>query len=386
MKRLIYILLLFTVACSHKNTEFSIEGKIKGTSAKYLFIQELRTDNFAPLDSMQIAADGSFNYKGKIENPTFFSIFLNDSNHIELLVMPGDELSIDAKAPLVAPNYDLKGSEASILIHNFGLELTRVSNEILGMEKIYLANRGNPRVSLVIDSLNRSADSLENKFKQWARNTVETNRQSMACFWMLSQKFVDGKPVFDRIADHKLFGMIDSLMQKKYALTSYAKRIHLDVEEIKTYIEKLDKQRLQEEVGVVAPEISLPNPEGVKIPLAALKGRVVLLSFWASWSPESMEYNSKLPELYKKYNKMGFEIYQISLDKNRETWIRAIRNNNLMWIQVNDFKFWDSEAVKVYNITNLPTSFLINKHGVIVARNVAVDNLENAVGELLLAK
>ena len=123
--------------------------------------------------------------------------------------------------------------------------------------------------------------------------------------------------------------------------------------------------------GDVAPEIELQNPDGKTIKLSKLKGKMVLIDFWASWCGPCRKENPNVVEAYNKYNKMkfkngkGFEVFSVSLDRSEEPWITAIQKDGLVW----KYHGWDKESVaaKAYGVTSIPTAFLIDGDGEIVA-------------------
>lgn len=143
-------------------------------------------------------------------------------------------------------------------------------------------------------------------------------------------------------------------------------------------------------VGEKAPEISLPDPEGEVRKLSDLKGKVVLVDFWAAWCRPCRMENPNVVRIYKEYrNKQfkygeGFEVYSVSLDRNKTDWTRAIQQDGLLWDNhVSDLKFWGSEAARTYNINAIPATFLIDENGVILARNLRGKALENALQKML---
>ncbi|MDJ1484890.1 TlpA disulfide reductase family protein [Cytophagaceae bacterium DM2B3-1] len=138
------------------------------------------------------------------------------------------------------------------------------------------------------------------------------------------------------------------------------------------------------EAGQKAPEISLPNPQGKVIKLSSLKGKVVLLDFWASWCGPCRQSNPDVVKLYEKYKDQGFTVYSVSLDQNKQKWEQAISKDGLTWENhVSDLKFWYSKAAEDYGIEAIPATFLIDKDGVILDTDLHGKSLENAVKKAL---
>jgi hypothetical protein len=132
------------------------------------------------------------------------------------------------------------------------------------------------------------------------------------------------------------------------------------------------------------PEIALPDSKGDTVNLLSLKGKYVLLSFWASWNEESITENIKLKDIYNKYNKMGFEIYQVSFDKSIANWIKAINFDELPWLNVCDTAFPNSTAALKYNVQDIPYNYLLDKDmETIIAKNIKPIELNKKLSILL---
>jgi peroxiredoxin len=136
-------------------------------------------------------------------------------------------------------------------------------------------------------------------------------------------------------------------------------------------------------IGAVAPEISLPDANGKTINLSSLKGKYVLLDFWAAWCSPCRQENPNVVATYNKFKNKGFEIYGVSLDENKEKWLGAIEKDNLTWINVSDLGGWQSSAAKLYNVKAIPKNFLLDKQGKIIAKNLRGKDLEIKLKELM---
>ncbi len=135
--------------------------------------------------------------------------------------------------------------------------------------------------------------------------------------------------------------------------------------------------------GYKAPELALPAASGDTVKLSSLKGKVVLLDFWASWCGPCRISNKGLVKLYPRYKDKGFEILGVSLDEDRSDWQKAVKKDKVSWLQVIDKGGWESNTVNQWRISAIPTSYLINKEGTLIAMDLEGKELEKALKELL---
>jgi thiol-disulfide isomerase/thioredoxin len=142
----------------------------------------------------------------------------------------------------------------------------------------------------------------------------------------------------------------------------------------------------QEVANIADPrlKIKLPTVKGDSLTLASLKGKVILLDFWASWCGPCRVANKSLVKLYDKYHAKGFEIFSVSMDEDKSDWQKAILKDKIQWLQVNDPRGgWEATTAINWNISVLPTTFLINKKGDVVAIDLEGEELEKGIAALL---
>lgn len=136
-------------------------------------------------------------------------------------------------------------------------------------------------------------------------------------------------------------------------------------------------------IGALAPELAFENPDGKILKLSDLRGKYVLIDFWASWCGPCRKENPNVVRLYQQYHEKGFEVFSVSLDKDKNSWIKAIEKDNLLWPNhVSDLKYWSSQGAKIYGVSSIPSTFLIDKDGRIIGKNLRGSELANKLESL----
>lgn len=381
MKRaFIYIFLLLIISCTRTNT-FKITGIIENIESGKIYLDEQEIEKIQPLDSVRISKKGKFTFKGRTAYPKFYHMHLDTNRILPLLIGPGEEVFIKSTKTDFPYRYDIEGSEGSQYIKDLNdrLLLTRkkldslqnLINNTTALEEI--------RQSGLVDEYNRVIEDQ----RKFSLQFILDHLTSMASIYAIYQKLDNDIYVLYKNRDIQILKITGAALDTIYPESGHVRSLVANAAYLEQQLRATDIQKLINETESSLPEIALPDPYGDTILLSSLKGKVVLLSFWASWDKKSTDYNPQLLEIYNSYHSSGFEIYQVSLDTKKETWMQTIEYDELPWISVSDLSYPESYVAAIYNITSLPTTYLINRHGDISGKNLSIADLNRRIGFLI---
>ena len=385
MKNLYFlVLVVFALNSCGPEQNVRIKGILSSANAEKVYLSELGNESASKSDTVQLDAKGNFSFKQKISQPTFYSLTVNDKA-ITLLAYPGEKITISGDARYLPLTYSVEGSEDSkhILHLSQRLEHTVFIGDSLDKTlKIYEGNRNyvNIQRQFQLSYLNE-VDSL----RAYNIRFMEQNPRSMAVIYALYQQLAQDAYLFNDEEDIRYFRKADSAFYRRYPKVAMVNTLHANVIRMNEQYNALQLNRMFFMLGQDAPEVALPTPDNKQIKLSSLKGKYVLLDFWASWSAPCRTENINLLDIYNKYHHHGFEVFQVSLDQSRSSWERAIKEDGLSWINVSDLRYWDSDVVKLYGVETIPANFLIDQDGTIITKNLRGDALDMKLSEIFAA-
>ena len=329
---------LATVSTAQKTTaNCTIEGLAQGVK---VVVSEARNGNLMPVDTLTPDAKGRFKVQRETSQPfmTVLTLTQERSPMVHLLMLPGEKITLSL-AYMPSINFiditESKGSENMELYRQY-------SNQV---------------AQCLVRQQPQAVDAAVEKLLDENPNTL------MSAFMVtyFEQNFDQHAPLYKKIRD-ALIG--------KYPDHEFVR--HID-------------GRLRAAVlpGMEAPDIVMNDPQGVERRLSDLRGKVVLIDFWASWCRPCRMENPNVVRLYNKYHDLGFEVFSVSLDKDSNAWVRAIADDHLDWPNhVSDLRYWSSAAGRLYGIQSIPATVLVDREGKIVARNLRGGDLERKLKEI----
>ena len=386
-KMALLLLTVLVTATGCGNKDFRITGTIEGAgTGEYLLLREVKPGFLEPIDSMIPDEDGEFSFRSVTEWPAFYMLSMGSDNFLTLLVSPGDKIDVSAAAGSLDSPGVLNGSEETSTMLGFRKEHREVIDALQRLTDVYNDSIMSPRLPLLMDSLDRRAADIVEAFRAKAKELLEANGSSMVSVYLLNQQVVPGLQLFDPAKEPELFYRVDSALYALYPESDLVLDLHSFVAGLKSSapVAIATSAGTLPAIGKTLPEIALPDPEGDTLRLSSLRGRVVLVDFWAAWCPPCREENPNLVSMYDQWHWRGFDIFQVSLDLRKEEWTEAIRKDRLgRWNHVSDLKYRDSEVVKSFGLTEIPANYLLDREGRVVAINLRGDELRKKLEELL---
>lgn len=378
---IIFFLSVSVWNCSDTGT-FTISGDLSGWENDSLVVQELYGNSLKPLGSIPTDEKGHFEYSDTTSNPRFLFFQTSDNKYISILVLKGQNIKLSANKDNFNESYQISGSEESELVWTLNSEMRKASLELDSLSRIYSERRESEAGPQLDSWLQSQYQDLKSRQRNFIINFIEEHYESPASLLALSHQ-LGNEPVLNSQLDFDYFAKVDSALSEKYPGSDLVSTLHEFVEGVK-YQQRTEVNTGQAaSQGSVAPEIELADPDGNLIKLSSLRGKYVLLDFWAAWCGPCRRENPNLVRAYANYKDKGFEIFQVSLDRTHEDWVKAIEADNLTWTHVSDLKYWNSEAAQLYGVQSIPASFLLDPEGKIIAQNLRGPALEEKLKELL---
>ncbi len=320
-------------------------------------------------DTIQLKSDNTFSKKVTMNEPGYYRLNFYNTQVLNVILDRSDiEVNVDGNNP--QGFFEIKGSPDLDLIKQVQ-DLLAAANESPEMTKINEAfNAAAQRNDEArMEAIRAEYYTYIQKTNDQIADLMVKHSPSLAVINLLKSGTIDRDQYFDT------YMKVAENLRAEWPNYGVAREFIKHVETMKATA-----------VGQPAPEIALPNPQGEVIKLSSLKGKYVLVDFWAKWCGPCRRENPNVVKAYNKYKDKGFTVYGVSLDRTREDWLQAIEEDNLTWTHVSDLKFWQSEAAKTYGITAIPFSILLDPNGVIIAKNLRGTALDKKLAEIFEGK
>lgn len=358
---------LFISSCNKENNAY-VSGEVKGGEGKTIYLDQLTSQSSVTVDSAVIDKNGNFVFNRFKPTISFYRIRIEPQNFSILVLDSTERVYYSADAKNLA-DAKITGSKETDAFNEFNAIGKNYKKKIDSLQQVFQSEIiKNPNDSVKINLLKTDIDKVyQDIISAWADELAVKAKQHKDKFAsIIALQMLDPQKYLD------VYQELDKNLGAKYPKHPMIQMLH-----------KIVAQQSALSAGTPCPEIALPDPNGKEIRLSSFKGKVVLVDFWASWCKPCRAEMPNVVALYKKYKDKGFEILGVSLDKDKESWIKAIKEDGITWPQVSDLKFWNSTVVSLFNIEAIPYTILVDKNGIIVARGLRGADLEKKIQETL---
>lgn len=347
-----------------------INGQIVGGENQKIYLINQNMGGLqSPIAVSQTDADGKFKIDTTIAMRDYYFLRLEKGQSLSLVVQFNDSITIygDAKDLLTYSN--IKGSPDSELMSEFLREYRSFKSVEDSLRAAVMADRTQQT------AVNTYFSPIAQQFYAYRNNFISTNIQSPAIIAALN--------AIDQEKEWEMYKQVVTILNQTFGDSPTVRNVAQYVlqKEAQVQQQKMDQEQktLLFAPGTLVKNIAMPDTAGTIINLSDLKGKVVLIDFWASWCGPCRRENPNVVKAYEKYNKDGFEVFSVSLDKpgTRERWIAAIKKDGLLWpYHVSELNGFNCDAVKDYMVNSIPFTVLIDAEGKVIATNLRGAELE----------
>lgn len=361
---LLWLLLISSSVLGQKQHEqtpkYQISGKIEGLKKRKVFLKRYFHEKEI-IDSV-FSQDGSFRFQGKLAYPQTFTLYLSPMTDERKIVVQAGNMLVTAKAGDLE-HAQIQGSSANDDMDIYqvqiklgrkfakGVSLVESDNTLTSTEK-------QRKIYAIFTKVESFYDSVTTEF-------VKSHPNSIVSAMVIKSRFMQAN---NEAKARESFEVLTDVVKKSF----YGKTIQ-------SYLYENEKVS----VGKIAPEITIRDVNGNPFQLSSLQGKFVLIDFWASWCGPCRQENPNLVQMYQAFKEKDFEIVGVSIDDNIKSWTKAIETDSLQWKQVCDGNGMEGEVAKRYLISAIPTNFLLDKRGKIIAKNLRGEELKKALDHFI---
>lgn len=362
LKNKIFTLLfiLFTVVTYGQQQPFVLKGQIVNGKGQELTLNNFVNGKAKEVTTVALDEDGKFEINGQLGATDYFQLILTNQQSTYVVISPGDTVKVFGDAKDLFNICNVVGSEDSEIMQSFLRELNNFKSFEDSLKR--LANQGKGQNN---EALNQAYSEKATNFFQYRNRLIQTYGNSPGILFVLN--------TIDTDKEFELYEQVVKNLITAYQGSPTGNALNAQYSQVMAKKERDEMLNPGKEVA----DISMKNPDGETMSLSDLKGKVVLIDFWASWCGPCRKENPNVVKAYNEYKDKGFTVYSVSLDKDKNRWLQAIEQDGLIWPNhVSDLKGWSNAAAQNYGVSSIPFTVLIDQEGKVIATNVRGEALE----------
>jgi hypothetical protein len=356
------ILAAFLLSGCKKQNTVRIHGNYAGHGKENVVLMKNGIESNVFVDSVKIKNNGDFKFDVTTEMPEFYFIQLKNKKIIPLLLEPGEEVNVELITSQGSLDYTVTGSKGSQSLRTLDQQMFKTRYMLDSIITTYEEIANLPGNDLKISELNMAYENAIQKQRKYNIAFIVSNLRSMASIYALYQKIDSLTFLLNKAKDIQYYKLLSDTLSKYYPKSDHVVSLNYNADALIQNFYSQRQMELAEKIGKERlPELEMLDIHGTLVKLSSLTGKIVLLSFWDPSDQNSIDYSLQLLPVYKKYKNKGFEIYQVAVTTSLDNWRRGVVLDELPWVNVSDLQGPKSYAVSIYNITGLPSNYLIDK-------------------------
>lgn len=354
---------------SNNSTSFSLSGKLEHANAEWLYLENMSRDGVKVIDSTQVNESGDFNFEQAKPQVGFYRLRITEQNFVMLILDSTQKVTITGDAANIGSTAVVKGSKDTEVFNqvNEYAKSVQLGQDSLSrlLQNFANANKNNEKlIQAYNDSVVEQSLKLVRDYEGKITKLVRSDLSLFANIAIVSQLRPND---FNLLRDS-----VANALAVKYPEST-------DVKDFKKSIAAI----LNLEVGRIAPDFTLATADGKPVALSSFKGKYVMIDFWASWCKPCRAEFPNLKKVYAQYKSKGFEIFGVSIDEKEQDWLGALKNEQPSWLQVRDNAGQQNSVAALYAISYIPQTYLLDKDGKIIAKELRGAELEKKLAEIL---
>ena len=367
--------LLLIAACANKGGgDRTLSVHIGGGAGRTCYFEKFANNKPTPVDSIVLDADGKGTFTLGIMPLDFYGVAITQQDMAVIVLDSTESAELEATAGDLQGTAKVSGSAHSKLLYDFFAESKRFDMEKQELMKRVNADRSDTDA---IERINKLNEAFYARCKAFS---LEHKASPVALAAVSRLNIQNDMPVFQEVRD----ALAGTIPNSEYFIgfRDQVVRMEQQLAAMKAQEEQMARLDNLIPVGSEAPDFTQPTPDGKQLSLSSLRGKVVLIDFWASWCKPCRMENPNVKRVYDQYKGKGFEILGVSLDREKGAWTQAIAQDGLPWKHVSDLAFWNNAAAQQYGVSSIPYTVLVDKDGKVLGKNLRGPALEEKLAEV----